>query len=236
MHGQTVVASPFTYPSDHVPEILRLVSLVLTEHGLEGKSDQELREHPETTSHWAAIPSGPHLKVILETAFFASLAQEEAAPVAVSLAYAPRANARHAAVGHSFRKAIPLETGMLSKLGRAIDPWRTSIAISPNAHGNLEMCGILPLGTGSREPLGARSLSGHFVVRATRPGVVEVDVRGNTLWVYSRGAGWEPSDWTRSATILARAFPAHSGDWRASLLLWLTQRIVESRHGGTLVI
>src|SRR5262249_33649051 len=90
--------------------------------------------------------------------------------------------------------------------------------------------------TGSREPLGARSLSGHFVVRATRPGVVEVDVRGNTLWVYSRGAGWEPSDWTRSATILARAFPAHSGDWRTGLVRWLTQRIVESRHGGTLVI
>ena len=86
------------------------------------------------------------------------------------------------------------------------------------------------------EPLGAGRAIAHLIVRATGPGVIELEIMAQTIWLYKRGVASAISSRLRALSILARAFPTSLGDGRPLVLLGLARRIAKGAHGGTLAV
>jgi hypothetical protein len=184
----------------------------------------------------ASLPDDDALREMLDVVFFSSLEREEGRAICVAIAYVPSCDSTRAHFVRSFARPIKLDVDAVRKLALAIDPWRSVIAVEPAAAGGLQIWGLGLRGRFAHEPLGGGSTIAHLIVRATGPGVIEVESIAQIIWLYKRGVTSTPSSPVRTLSILARAFPTSLGDGRPFLLLGLARRIAEVAHGGTLAV
>jgi hypothetical protein len=102
---------------------------------------QLLGSLPRTTTHSVSIPSAHHVSAVLNTAFWASLQQEEGRPVAVSLLLQSPSTAEDVVFGRS----IPLTVQAVVKLAPAVHRARLGLGLRAESSRALAIWGLTPM-------------------------------------------------------------------------------------------
>jgi hypothetical protein len=102
---------------------------------------QSLGSLPSAATHSIAIPSGDHASLLLNTAFWASLQQEEGRAVAVPLLLQSPSSDEDVVFAHS----IPLDVQAVVKLAQAVDRRRCGLGIRAEGASTLGIWGLTPL-------------------------------------------------------------------------------------------
>ena len=205
--------SPFTLPNES-SIVSRLLDSI---EALEARLPHE--KHPDE-------PSEAELALLLSTAFWVSLQQEEGRSVRPALALLPPDTASNAFV---FQNPLPLTPEALAKLGPAIPHNRRAVGLNRVAAGGLEIWGTCepPFNT----PL----------VVVAGPGAVAVRLFGRVLMHFSGGA---PVflDGADASTLLSIVSTSVKDETSfvdpfsfSSAFLGLLRSMLEQGHGGTIL-
>jgi hypothetical protein len=131
-------------------------------------------------------PTIEELRALLDVAFFAGLHEEEGRRVTFDLALVAREAAARAAWDHlAFDRPLPLDARRLAKLALAACAGRTAVGVEPAAGGGLQIWGLAHFGP-------TAALPSCLLVRGQGPGVVSVEIAGDTLFRYALGRGVLP--------------------------------------------
>jgi hypothetical protein len=118
-----------------------LASRLPGDAGIVSKVLELLSSLPSTATYSVSIPSADHVSVLLNTAFWASLQQEEGRPVAVPLLLQSPSTAEDLIFEHS----IPLDVQAVVKLAPAVHRERRGLGIRPDGAQALAIWGLTPI-------------------------------------------------------------------------------------------
>jgi hypothetical protein len=90
----------------------------------------------------ASLPNDDALMEMLDVVFFSSLEREEGRAISVAIAYVPSSDGAQAQFVRAFAHPIHLDVDAVRKLALAIDPWRSVLAVEPDAAGGLQIWGL----------------------------------------------------------------------------------------------
>ncbi|MFO0560329.1 MAG: hypothetical protein U0269_20095 [Polyangiales bacterium] len=190
------------YPSESVDELSALL-------------DARREEH-------SSVLSRDELAALLDVVFFSSMHEEEGAHVVYDAVVLSREQARRAGLeAFEFAQTIACEPRRLAKLAPATVVDRTAIAIERTERA-MVVWGIVE--QKPEQPL--------LSLRVRAPAVLSVELGGDTVFRYSRGAS------TISAQGEAPAILVHVRREFAAVgaLAMLADKITEKQHGGALFV
>lgn len=101
------------------------------------------QDHPDRNREQKLLPDVSDVRILIETAFLASLKQEEKQPVKFAIALMSKADnpaeeAEHEQVILRFRHSLPLNPETIAKLASAFDPRITSLIAAPAGQDKIE--------------------------------------------------------------------------------------------------
>lgn len=168
------------------------------------------------------LPSRDELALLMNVAFFSSMHEEEGAHVVYDAVIVGREEARRSGLdAFEFAQPLPLEPRRLAKLASATVVDRTAIAIERTDRA-MVVWGIV----------GQRPDQPQLSIRVRSPAVLSVELGGDTVFRYSRGAATLSAQGEAPA-ILAHVRREFSGFGAMALL---ADKIAERRHGGAVFV
>jgi hypothetical protein len=181
---------------------------------------------PSTATYSVSIPSTDHVSVLLNTAFWASLQQEEGRPVAVPLLVQSPSSDDDLV----FEQSIPLDVQAIVKLAPAVHRERYGLGIRAEASEVLAIWGLTPMTPTA------------LCVDIKGPGLIVVKGMLRNVMIYHAGEATflEDEDYDTLVRITRLALPADTpaGDWFVNAY-WIT-RVVDSMrragHGGIVLL
>ena len=187
---------------------------------------QLLGSLPRSATYAMSIPSDDHVSVLLNTAFWASLQQEEGRPVAAALLLQAPSSDEDLIFEHS----IPLSIEAVVKLAPAIHRERRGLGIRAEGPSRLEIWGLTPM------------TSTALCVDVKGPGLLVVKGMLRNVMIYHAGEATflEDEDYNTLVRLTRLALPADSpADDRFVNAYWTT-RVVDSMrrtgHGGIVLL
>lgn len=131
------MAEQLSYPGDAAPHIIELFA-----------REQALFREPGSPAHLPEpVPREDHLRILLDTSFFASIEKEEGRPISFRLAFIPWSEASRIKWEYFvFEKPIPFNVKQLTKLAPAIDSDASYIGVGPGEDRSLQVWGIIHFG------------------------------------------------------------------------------------------
>jgi hypothetical protein len=187
---------------------------------------QLLRSLPRSATFAMSIPSDDHVSVLLNTAFWASLQQEESRPVALPLLLRSPSSDEDLV----FARSIPLGIEAVVKLAPAVHRERRGLGIRAEGASGLEIWGLTPL------------TSTALCVDVKGPGLLVVKGMLRNVMIYHAGEATflEDEDYNTLVRLTRLALPADTpADDRFVNAYWTT-RVVDSMrrigHGGIVLL
>ena len=165
-------------------------------------------------------PSPAHVRLLVETAFYASLLEEEAKHAAFSIAWEPKPHTCKSVIAIA---PVPLTPKNLAKLAPATRLDTTAIAVRPDGDG-LCAWALLEEGPAGKLP---------FIIRVLSSGVLRVDIGGAPRALYARGESYLIDGVKSPAALLARTFDMPHE--RAARITQIAARVLDHGHGGMLL-
>jgi hypothetical protein len=181
---------------------------------------------PRSATYAMSIPSNDHVSVLLNTAFWASLQQEEGRPVAVPLLLRSPSSDEDLVFEHS----MPLGIEAVVKLAPAVHRERRGLGIRAEGASRLEIWGLTPM------------TSAALCVDVKGPGLLVVKGMLRNVMIYHAGEATflEDEDYDTLVRLTRLALPADTpADDRFVNAYWTT-RVVDSMrrtgHGGIVLL
>jgi hypothetical protein len=179
------------------------------------------------------LPSVPALEELLDTAYVASLFEEEGRRVTCAFAYIEPAVAASLRYGRfCFTTPLPFTPASVAKLAPAAQPGRTELGVWEE-DGRLVIWGLIHHGDRTfaidveRKPT-------YFSARILRPGTFTVHFDERLQLLFSRDHGqFFDGSLDLLGTMRSRAAVE---PWVATALCRLAQRMLAHGHGGTLLV
>jgi hypothetical protein len=184
-----------------------------------------------------ALPTEEQLAALLETAFFASLMDDEGRPTVFRLTFAGREEPRDPAALRVAFRPRPFTVDAVRRLAPATDTTGASMAVAPDGDG-LVLWGVLLAPPGDTVRVPGRGI--HLVARER--GAVEVSVGRHRVASYVRGTLRLYEQYIRERELLRvieRIAPSVAGlEPHAELraILRIADAITDFHHGGTLLV
>ena len=181
---------------------------------------------PSTTTYPMAIPSAEHVSVLLNTAFWASLQQEEGRPVAVPLLLQSPSTAEDLV----FERSIPLDVQAVVKLAPAVHRERRGLGIQAEGSQALAIWGLTPMTPTA------------MCVDVKGPGLLVVKGMLRNLMIYHAGEATflEDEDYNTLVRITRLALPADAPAGDRFVNAYWTTRVVDvmrrAGHGGIVLL
>jgi hypothetical protein len=181
---------------------------------------------PSTATSLVSTPSADHLSVLLNTAFWASLQQEEGRPVAVPLLLQSPSTTEDLV----FERSIPLDVQAIVKLAPAVHRERRGLGIRAERSKALASWGLTPM---------APTV---LCVDIKGPGLVVVKGMLRNIMIYHAGEATflEDEDYNTLVRITRLALPADIPAGDRFVNAYWTTRVVDSMrragHGGIVLL
>jgi hypothetical protein len=186
----------------------------------------------------AALPNDAHLRQILDTAYHASLLQEEQRPVSFRLLLARPEDVTNdtpstlGIAAFNLDRPRPLNEQEIRRLCMAADFYRSLIAIAPNSNDHLKIWGIAVSGTrwvnridGGR--FWGTPLPEQLVIQATAPGQLAILLGDKRIAALNQGQVGTYAFYVFSSEWLRNSFNSVRQDNRAELSQLLADLPIE---------
>lgn len=184
----------------------------------------------------AELPSAATLGEMLDTAFSASLGEEEGRKISLAIGYA-KPGSTQGAGAFSF-EPIQFSDDNIIKMAPAFDPDRTYVAVGQGSDGRLMIWGFVHNG-GQEMMRGSARIPPHVIIRILRPGVIAVEFQRKTVLLYWRGASKILADDVSVLGIISRSLP----EWGqvplspgAVVIQGIANRMLRHGHGGMILL
>jgi hypothetical protein len=181
---------------------------------------------PSTATYSVSIPSEAHLGALLNTAFWASLQQEEGRPVALSLMLKSPSTAEDLI----FTQPIPLDVQAVVKLAPAVHRERRGLGIRPEGSRDLVIWGLTPITPTA------------LCVDVKGPGLLVVKGLLRNVMIFHAGevTFLEDEDYDTLVRITRLALPTDTPEGSRFVNAYWTTRVVDSMrragHGGIVLL
>jgi len=176
------------------------------------------------------LPSVGGLERILDTAFFASLTQEEGRPVRFTIFFLGTVGSFQFS---RFATAEELSPKTLRKLGPAIDPWRAAFVVK-EISGELKIVGLAEMAAGGFGS--SKVLLTAMGVRVVGTGVLQITYGPAAAALYPGSKPHLDVDEAQSVRQFAERFHSPITDLMVQTVFRLLRAVRRLGHGGTVLL